>query len=80
VGVAANRIASDGVGVICEEAAMKKQKDPLLIYVAPALRDEVLLAAEQEGRSISDTVRRILISWAVSRVTERAREERPHAA
>jgi hypothetical protein len=44
----------------------------LLIYVAPALRAEVLLAAEQEGRSISDTVRRILISWAVNRVTDRA--------
>jgi hypothetical protein len=60
------------MAVICEEAAMKNQKDPLLIYVAPALRDEVLLAAKQEGRSISDTVRRILILWAVNRVTARA--------
>ena len=60
---------------------MKNQKDPLLIYVAPELRAEVALAAKEEGRSISDTVRRILISWAVNRVTGRAgRAERPHAA
>jgi hypothetical protein len=51
---------------------MKRQDQQLLIHVAPALRDEVLLAAEQEGRSISDTVRRILVSWATKRVTDRA--------
>jgi hypothetical protein len=61
------------------------KKDPLLIYAAPELRAEVALAAKEEGRSISDTARRVLISWAVTRVTERAAaqqvsEERPHAA
>ena len=57
------------------------KKDPLLIYAAPELRAEVKLAAEEEGRSISDTARRVLISWAVARVIDRAsREERPHAA
>jgi len=42
--------------MICEDAPMKEKK-ALLIYAAPELRDEVKLAAEEEGRSISDTAR-----------------------
>jgi len=57
------------------------KKDPLLIYAAPELRAEVKLAAEEEGRSLSDMARRVLISWAVARVIDRAsREEHSHAA
>lgn len=48
------------------------KKDPLLIYAAPELRAEVTLAAKEQGRSISDTARRVLIEWAVERITERA--------
>jgi hypothetical protein len=55
------------------------KKDPLLIYATPELRAEVKLAAEEEGRSLSDTARRVLISWAVNRVTKRATEQRSAA-
>jgi hypothetical protein len=48
------------------------KKNPLLIYAAPELRAEVTRAAKEEGRSVSDTARRVLISWAVARITERA--------
>lgn len=47
------------------------KKPALLIYAAPELRAEVKLAAREEGRSVSDTARRVLLSWATQRVIER---------
>jgi hypothetical protein len=44
------------------------------IRVAPPLHAEVEQWAEEEGRTISDLIRRLLVASAVQRVTERAQE------
>jgi len=78
LGIAQRRIISHDLRGCTDE----REEGLTDLPAAPELRDEVKLAAEEEGRSISDTARRVLISWAVARVIDRAGRDgaRPHAA
>jgi uncharacterized protein (DUF1778 family) len=49
---------------------MKTQRDDkILVHVASALKAEVQAAADAEGRSLSDFVRRLLIRHVVDNAT-----------
>ena len=50
---------------------MKQRGEQLLIHVAPSLKAEVQGLAAEEGRTVSDYVRRLLIAHVTGRVVDR---------
>jgi hypothetical protein len=53
---------------------MRSRSEQLFTHVAPVLADEVRLGAEEEGRSVSDLIRRLLLEWAERRFADRLNE------
>ncbi len=49
------------------------QTEPLMVRVSPELRAQIELAAAEERRSLSATIRNVLADW----VTERGVSDRP---
>jgi predicted HicB family RNase H-like nuclease len=49
------------------------QTEPLMVRVSPELRAQIELAAAEERRSLSATIRNVLADW----VTERVVADRP---
>jgi hypothetical protein len=54
---------------------MQKLEEQIVVRIAKPLRDELERAAEADGRPLSNQVRKILIDFAVERVTARANAE-----
>jgi hypothetical protein len=54
---------------------MAIKTEQILVRVAPELRHEIELAAADERRSLSDTIRNVLRAWAVRRLAKRECEK-----
>jgi hypothetical protein len=53
---------------------MATKTEQILVRVAPELRHEIEIAATDQRRSLSDTIRGVLLVWAVDRLTQRERQ------
>jgi hypothetical protein len=49
------------------------REEQLVVRVAGPLRQQLETAAQQDGRTLSSMVRRILLDWAAAQVSGRAK-------
>jgi predicted HicB family RNase H-like nuclease len=52
-----------------------KISETIKVHLTPELRRQVELTAEEEGRSLSNVVRRVVSQWAKQRAAERSQQQ-----
>jgi hypothetical protein len=71
-------LASHSLVASTNEVAMAKKTSCEFLArtcISEPLKSEIELAAEEEGRTSSDVIRRVLVDWASRRVMARERAE-----